>query len=303
MRISTVGYSMKQGFKNISRNKLFSLASIATMAACIFVFGLFFSIVLNFHNIVMTAEEGVAITVFFEDGITQSQIDDIGDKLSAHEGVAEVKFVSADQAWEDFQGDYFGEDAEKFADGFKDDNPLAGADNYEVYMEKVEHQTKLVEYAESLPGVRRVNRSDVVAKTLEKINKLIVYVSAAIIGILLAVAIFLISNTVAMGITVRKEEIAIMKYIGAKDFFVRAPFIIEGMIIGFIGALIPLILLYFMYNKAIEYILSKFAILNHILDFIPVNDVYTYLLPIGLILGVGIGLLGSTFTIRKHLKV
>ena len=142
-----------------------------------------------------------------------------------------------------------------------------------------------------------------VAKTLEKVNKLIIYVSAAIIGILLAVSIFLISNTVAMGITVRREEIAIMKYIGAKDFFVRAPFIIEGMIIGLIGALIPLILLYFMYNKAIQYILEKFSILNHILDFLPVNYVYTYLLPIGLILGMGIGLVGSTFTIRKHLKV
>ena len=170
-------------------------------------------------------------------------------------------------------------------------------------MEKVENQTEIVEYAESLDGVKKVKRSDVVAKTLEKVNKLIIYVSAAIIGILLAVSIFLISNTVAMGITVRREEIAIMKYIGAKDFFVRAPFIIEGMIIGLIGALIPLILLYFMYNKAIQYILEKFSILNHILDFLPVNYVYTYLLPIGLILGMGIGLVGSTFTIRKHLKV
>lgn len=294
---------MRQGIKNIARNKLFSLASIATMSACIFVFGLFFAIVLNFHNIVMAAEEGVAITVFFDEGITQEQMDTIGDQLRAHEGVAEVKFVSADKAWEDFQGDYFGEDAEKFADGFKDDNPLAGADNYEVYMEKVERQQELVKYAESLEGVRKVNRSDVVAKTLEKVNKLIIYVSAAIIGILLAVSIFLISNTVAMGITVRREEIGIMKYIGAKDFFVRAPFIIEGMTIGLIGALIPLILLYFMYNKTIEYILTKFVILNHILDFLPVNEVYTYLLPVGLLLGVGIGLVGSTFTIRKHLKV
>ncbi len=302
MRISTVGYSMKQGIKNISRNKLFSLASVATMAACIFVFGLFFSIVLNFHSIVMAAEEGVAITVFFEDGVTQNQISNIGEKLRDHEGVAEVKFVSADEAWEEFRDEYFGENA-NLAEGFKEDNPLAGADNYEVYMEKVENQTEIVEYAESLDGVKKVKRSDVVAKTLEKVNKLIIYVSAAIIGILLAVSIFLISNTVAMGITVRREEIAIMKYIGAKDFFVRAPFIIEGMIIGLIGALIPLILLYFMYNKAIQYILEKFSILNHILDFLPVNYVYTYLLPIGLILGMGIGLVGSTFTIRKHLKV
>lgn len=303
MRISTIGYSMKQGVKNISRNKLFSLASVATMSACIFVFGLFFAIVLNFHNIVMTAEQGVAITVFFEDGITQSQIDHIGDELSNHKGVAEVKFVSADEAWDSFKTDYFGDDSANLAEGFKNDNPLAGADNYEVYMQNVEDQSELVSFAEGLEGVRKVNKSDAVAKTLEKANTLIIYVSAAIILILLAVSIFLISNTVTMGITVRREEIAIMKYIGAKDFFVRAPFVIEGMIIGLMGAVIPLVLLYFMYNKAITYILAKFSILNHILDFLPVNQVYTYLLPIGLALGVGIGLLGSAFTIRKHLKV
>nr|WP_330413358.1 permease-like cell division protein FtsX [Coprococcus sp. AF21-14LB] len=135
MRISTVGYSMKQGIKNISRNKLFSLASVATMAACIFVFGLFFSIVLNFHSIVMAAEEGVAITVFFENGVTQNQISDIGEKLRDHEGVAEVKFVSADEAWEEFRDEYFGENAD-LAEGFKEDNPLAGADNYEVTWRK-----------------------------------------------------------------------------------------------------------------------------------------------------------------------
>ena len=302
MRISTLGYSMKQGIKNIGRNKLFSLASVATMAACIFVFGLFFAIVLNFHNIVMTAEEGVAITVFFDEDITEDRIRQIGQELKDHPGVAEVKFVSADEAWESFKTDYFGESAD-LAEGFRNDNPLAGADNYEVYMQSVEEQKDLAAFAESLDGVRKVNKSDVVAETLEKVNKLIIYVSAVIILILLAVSVFLISNTVAMGITVRREEIAIMKYIGAKDFFVRAPFIIEGMTIGLIGAAIPLLFLYFMYGKAITYILMKFSILNHILDFLPVNEVYRYLLPIGLGLGVGIGLLGSVFTIRKHLKV
>ncbi|HBA63842.1 MAG TPA: ABC transporter permease [Lachnospiraceae bacterium] len=302
MRISTLGYSVRQGVKNIGRNKLFSLASVATMAACIFVFGLFFSIVMNFHNIVMTAEEGVAITVFFDEDITESRIQEIGRELEKHEGVAEVKFVSAEEAWDSFKGDYFGESAD-LAEGFKNDNPLVGADNYEVYMKNVENQKDLVAFAEGLEGVRKVNKSDVVANTLEKANKLIIYVSVVIIAVLLAVSIFLISNTVTMGITVRREEIAIMKYIGAKDFFVRAPFVIEGMIIGLIGAAIPLVFLYFMYGKAITYILEKFSILNHILDFLPVNEVYYYLLPIGLALGVGIGFMGSAFTIRKHLKV
>ena len=241
MKISTVGYSTRQGFKNIARNKLFSIASIATMAACIFVFGLFFAIVMNFNYIVQKAEEGVAITVFFEEGLEQSRVDEIGDELRECDGVLDVEYVSADDAWESFQSEYFGEDS-SLAEGFKDDNPLANSDNYAVYMEDVSKQDDVVSFAESLDGVRRVNKSDVVADTLSSVNRLITYVSIAIIAILLAVSIFLISNTVTMGITVRREEIAIMKYIGAKDGFVRAPFVIEGLLIGVIGAIVVYIM-------------------------------------------------------------
>lgn len=141
------------------------------------------------------------------------------------------------------------------------------------------------------------------AKTLSGANKLILYVSMAIIIILLAVSIFLISNTVTMGISIRREEIAIMKYIGAKDSFVRMPFIIEGLLIGFIGAVIPPVLLFFLYEKAIGYVLVKFEMLSNLLTFLPVTQVYKTLLPVGLALGIGIGFVGSFFTTRKHLKV
>ena len=302
MRISTVGYTMKQGVKNIGRNKMFSIASIATMAACIFLFGIFFSIVTNFRYMVQKAEEGVAITVFFDEEATDAQIKKIGDELKSQNGVLKVNFVSADEAWDSFKDEYFG-DAKELADGFKDDNPLSGSDNYEVYMSDVSKQKDVVSYAEKLDGVSKVNKSDVVAKTLTSVNRLIYYVSIVLIGILLAVSIFLISNTVTMGITVRREEIAIMKYIGAKDGFVRAPFIIEGLVIGLIGAVIPLVILYFVYDKAVAYVMTKFSLLNNIIEFLPVTTVYRTLLPVGLILGVGIGFIGSAFTIRKHLRV
>ncbi len=302
MRISTFGYSMKQGVKNIGRNKMFSMASIATMAACIFLFGLFYSIVVNFSHIVEKAEEGVAITVLFDEGLTQAAKDKIGDQLENADGVLSVNYVSAEKAWESFKDDYFG-DSKDLADGFKTDNPLGNSDNFEVYMSDVSKQKSVVEFAQGLEGVRKVNKSDIVAKTLTSVNKLVGYVSVTIIAILLGVSIFLISNTVTMGITVRREEIAIMKYIGAKDGFVRAPFVIEGLLIGIVGALIPLVLLYFMYDKAISYIMSKFSLLNNIMEFLPVLDVYRTLLPVGIALGVGIGFVGSFFTIRKHLKV
>ena len=282
---------------------MFSLASIATMSACIFIFGLFFAIITNFQHIVHKAEESVAITVFFDEEITEAQIDNIGKELKAQEGVRDVNYVSAEDAWETFQKDYFGKDAEYLAEGFKDDNPLSTSDNYEVYLNDVSKQADLVAYAESLDGVRQVNKSDVVANTLNSVNKLVWYASMVLIGILIAISVFLISNTVTMGISVRREEIAIMKYIGAKDGFVRAPFVIEGLIIGAVGAVIPLVLLYFMYDKAITYIMTKFSLLNNIVDFLPVAIVYRTLLPIGIALGVGIGFVGSFFTIRKHLKV
>lgn len=303
MRISTIGYSVKQGVKNIGRNKMFSLASIATMSACIFVFGLFFAIVMNFQYIVHKAEEGVAITVFFEEDATEEQIADIKTELLARDDVSKVNYISADDAWESFKDDYFGEDAQEAAEGFKNDNPLATSDSYEVFMDDVASQKEVVEFAKSLPGVRKVNKSDLVANTLNSINRLIYWVSAANIAILLAVSVFLISNTVTMGITVRREEIAIMKYIGAKDSFVRAPFIFEGVLIGLVGAAIPLAMLYFLYDKAINYVLMKFELLKNILDFLPVAQVYKTLLPVGLALGIGIGFMGSFFTIRKHLHV
>ena len=107
MKISTFGYSMKQGVKNIGRNKMFSIASIATMAACIFLFGLFYSIVMNFNYIVQKAEEGVAITVFFDEEATQEQKDNIGAQLKNEDGVLSVTYVSADEAWAKFQEEYF----------------------------------------------------------------------------------------------------------------------------------------------------------------------------------------------------
>lgn len=302
MKISTMGYSLKQGFKNIRRNKMFSIASIATMAACIFLFGIFYSIVVNFNYIVKEAEKGVAITVFFEEGLDQDQKDAIGEQLKDEDGVLKVNYVSAEEAWESFKGDYF-EGNEGLEEGFKTDNPLANSDHYQVYMSDVSKQSKLVDSAEGMTGVRRVNKSDVVAKTLTDVNKLVGYISIAIIVILLAVSIFLISNTVTMGITVRREEIAIMKYIGAKDGFVRAPFVIEGLLIGAVGAVIPLVLLYFAYDRVIQYVMTRFSLLKNIIDFLPVTAVYHTLLPVGLALGVGIGFLGSFFTIKKHLKV
>ena len=304
MRISTIGYSIKQGVKNIWRNKMFSIASVATMGACIFLFGIFFSLVMNFNVMIKNVEEGVSMTVFFQPDTEQAVIDSIGTQIEAQPEVKEVKYVSADEAWRRYSERYFGEGKAELAEGFKNDNPLANSANYEVYVNKVEDQAKVKSFIQGLEGVRDVNQSEEAIKTLSTVNKLVGYVSILIIAILLGVSIFLISNTVSVGISVRKDEIGIMKLIGATNLFVRLPFLMEGVLIGLIGAAVPLAALYFIYNKAITYLVTKFVMLSDFMSgLLPVEQVFRTLLPVGLILGMGIGLLGSIFTIRKHLKV
>ena len=301
MRPSTIWYTLKQGVKNIKRNWMFSLASIITMAACIFLVGVFYSLVTNVDNIAHKVEQEVPITVFFDEGTTDEQMQEVGNLIQARPEVERVEFESGDQAWQNFKDKYFqGSDA---ADGFKDDNPLVNSSNYQVYLNQIEKQTELVNYIQSLEHVREVNQSEQAANTLGSFNKLVSYASIIIIAILLLISIFLISNTVSVGISVRKEEIGIMKYIGATDAFVRAPFVLEGMVLGVIGAAIPLAALYFLYNTAVEFILTKFNVLTGVVDFIPVWQIYQVLLSIGLLLGFGIGFIGSIWTTRKHLRV
>ena len=268
MRFSTLGYSIKQGVKNIWRNKMFSLASIATMGACIFLFGIFFAVVINFNYIVKNAETDVSMTVFFNEDVDQATIDEIGTEIKAKTDVVkECKYVSADETWENFAKQYF-EGKEEYKDGFKpNDNPLATSAHYEVYVYQVETQDALAEYIRSLDGVREVKQAEGATTTLTTMNRVIGYVSIAIILM-----------------------------------FVRAPFLIEGILIGLVGAAIPLGLLYVVYNRVISYVMTEFSVLSNFMAFMPVSAVFRILLPVGLILGMGIGLVGSIFTIRKHLK-
>ncbi len=306
MKISTLFYTLKEGFKSLFRNKWYTLASIATIAACLFLFGLFYAVISNFQHIVKNAEEVVCVTVFFEnelngEPVTDARIAEIGDLINARAEVdsARTEFITADEAWEDFKKEA---DLGNFSEGFPD-NPLANSANYRVYLKDVAQQGSLVTYLESIPEVRRINKSELAASTLSGVNMLIAYVSVGIIAILLAVSVFLISNTVTIGISIRQEEINIMKYIGATDFFVRAPFVIEGVLIGLFGAAIPLGMIYGLYNKALTYAITEFPMLAELLDFLPVETVFHVLVPVSLAVGVGIGFLGSASTVRKHLQV
>ena len=302
MRIRSLAYNIKQGLKNIYRNRMFSLASIATITACLFLFGVFYAILTNFQYMVQKAESSVCVTVFFDEGVNDQQVQDIGKNIQSRVEVSNIHFTSSQEAWDKFQKEYFGQYAD-LAEGFKDDNPLANSASYEVYLNDASMQTTLVTYLENMDGIRQVNKSDITASSLSSVAVLVGYASVVIIIILLAVSIFLITNTIVIGVTVRKEEISIMKLIGATDMFVDAPFIVEGLTIGIVGSLLPLLLLHYLYSNLVGFVLNKFSLLNNILAFLPSETVFATLIPISIGLGIGIGSIGSYLALRKHVNV
>jgi cell division transport system permease protein len=165
---------------NIRRNKLFSIASIGTIAACVFLLGIFYAIVTNFNHIVNQAEDQVAVTVFFDSGITEEQITEIGDQIKENDAVGEIVYTSAEEAWETFSKEYF-KGHEDLAEGYKDDNPLANSASYTVYLTDIDKQAKVVSCIQEIEGVRDVNYSESTAETLSDFGRLAGYISAGII--------------------------------------------------------------------------------------------------------------------------
>lgn len=300
--ISVFIYSVRQGIKSLRKNRMFTLASISTIAACLFLFGLFYFVVSNFQYMIKEVETAVGVTVFFDDGISQDQIDVIGAAIEYRDEVDRIEFISAEEAWSKFVKENFSDNPD-LVNSFGGDNPLENSASYQVFLHDISDQKAVAEYVQQIEGVRQVKRSDETAKNLENANLLVSYVSITIIGILLAVSIFLINSTISTGITVRRGEIAIMRLMGASDFFIRAPFIVEGVVIGMIGAVIPLVILLFSYNAIINYIKSRFQMISGWLNFLGAEQVFQMLIPVCLLIGVGIGFIGSFVTVRRHLEI
>lgn len=300
--ISVAGYSLKQGFINLKKNRMFTLASIGTVAACLFLFGLFYFVISNFQHIIREAEQSVGVSVFFEEGVATEEIMAIGDLLRKQPEVDHVDYVSAEEAWENFKKDNFS-DSPELIESFGEDNPLAESASYAVYLKSIDTQDAVVEYIEQISGVRSVKRSTEVAGGLSNISNLVGIASAALILVLVLVSVFLIHSTISTGITVRKPEIAIMRLMGASDFFIWSPFIVEGVIIGFIGSALPLFILAASYGRIIRYVTERFSLFTGTLAFLDTNSIFSVLVPVSLMIGVGIGLLGSFITVRRNLNI
>lgn len=281
---------------------MFSLASIGTIVSCLFLFGLFYCVIVNFRTAMADLENTVTISVFFDEGVTDENITMIGQQIRLRDEVNTLDFISADEAWKQYAEEKF-DDPQAAIDAFQGDNPLKNSASYKITLKDLSNQAEFVQYLKGLTGVRKVLSSEVTADGVAALNSVVSYASIGIIVILLLVSIFLISNTITIGITVRKEEIGIMKLIGATNFFVRAPFIVEGVVIGLVGSLIPLILIYYMYDTVVQYIIGRFSVVQSLFAFVPAKEIFAVLIPLSAGIGIGLGLIGSLLTTRKHLKV
>lgn len=302
MKGSSFFYCLGQGFAGIKRNKVFFLASVATIAACVFMVGLLMSVILNVNYVIKEAQDTVCITVFFEPDYSEDDIKEMGTRIQDWEEVSHVEYTSPEEAWENFKKEYF-ENEPELAEGFANDNPLATSASYTIYLTDITYQQKVAERLESMTGIRQVNKSEITASALSDFGKIAGVASLAIIIVLLAVSIFLISNTIATGISIRAEEIRVMKYVGATDFFVKSPFVFEGIIIGLIGAILPLIVLFFVYRSAMEFVAEQLQTFSSTFSMLPLPYVFTMLVPVALVLGAGIGFFGSIIATNKYIKV
>ena len=302
MRISSIMYSIRQGIKNIKRILLFSLASIGTIVSCLFLFGLFYCVIVNFRTAMTDLENTVTISVFFDEGVTDENITMIGQQIRLRDEVNTLDFISADEAWKQYAEEKF-DDPQAAIDAFQGDNPLKNSASYKITLKDLSNQAEFVQYLKGLTGVRKVLSSEVTADGVTAQNSVVNYAANGKIVGRGRGAIFLISNTITIGITVRKEEIGIMKLIGATNFFVRAPFIVEGVVIGLVGSLIPLILIYYMYDTVVQYIIGRCSVVQSLFAFVPAMEIFAVLIPLSAGIGIGLGLIGSLLTTRKHLKV
>ena len=290
-----------RGFRNIIKNPMTSFFSLLVMVTTIFLFCTSYATLINIRSVVKQAEDSVGITVFFDEGLSEAEIRKIGQDIGAREEVARMVYTSAEEAWENFKEIYF-KGNEELADGFIDDNPLANSASYEVFLANIADQQDFVEELERIEGVRKVNASNLLADGLNNLGRIIEAVTIAVVTVLLIISVMLISNSISVAIAMRKDEIHIMRYIGATNRFIRFPFVLEGMIIGLIGAAIPLAVVWYFYDPVVHDLSKRLMAFGTLLNFLKRGEVFKTLLPVALLLSIGIGIAGSIFSMRRHLK-
>ena len=298
MKHSIFGYLLGEGFRNVFHNKKSSGASLAIMCATMLIFGLFFMIIENLNNAVETLETQQGIQVFIQKTATDAQMEQIGEQIQAIDGVNKVTFVSKEDALNQTKEKL--KDKQALIAGRDESNPFKAS--YLVTLTDLKLSSQVQDEIKKIDNIDSIQSRDETINGLVAIANGVRIVSAVILTLLVLISIFIIGNTIKLTVHARRKEISIMKYVGATDSFIRWPFVIEGIIIGIVAALLSILVLGIAYslitNAAANSIISTMGI--KLLSF---TDMTTLLVIVYMVLGIGIGALGSSISMRKYLQV
>lgn len=297
MSISKIKYSFSEAKKNVLRNGLMSIASLFTIASCLVILGVFAIISMNVNSFTDKIEDQCEIQLYINAGTSAERVAQIGEEIKGVENVKEVTLFTKEEMLAYAKEDMFGDDAELLS-GFEDDNPFS--DSYKIILDSIENTGATVSALEQIADVEKVvNKQDIVNMVLN-LSKIVKRFSMAIMLILLIIAIVIISNTVRLTVFNRRKEINIMKYIGATDRFIKGPFLLEGMIIGFFGALVAFLVVFWGYFALLKYV-SGLSIGT--IEFIGIWQVLPFIALIFIVFGCMIGVIGSGISMRRYLHV
>lgn len=303
MKFSTIGYFISDAFKSLKRNRTISIASIATVLTTLFIFGAFLLTALNVKNGVTDVQDKVEVKVFLKDDVTQEQKDEVEAKLKTIQGVKGVEFESKDEAFAKMEGssDY---NKEILAGYSKENNPLPAS--YIVRLEgpevasNVESDMK-TDNKKYMDGVEDVGNDEELIGTINSFVKVINTVGLVLGIVFVGVSLFLIVNTIKITVYSRRREVGIMKFVGATDWFIRWPFVIEGIIIGLVGGILSTLLLFAGYNFLYGKIVSSSSL--YMPQFVQPMYVLTTMSWQFILAGIVIGAIGSIIALRKFLDV
>lgn len=295
MKLSTSEYFIKEVYTSFKRNIWMTLASIFTVVLSLFILGFFSIVILNLNKMADTLESQVQISVYLKDDLSQEEIDETKETLSKIEGLQDIKFTTREEAMKNFK-ERLG-DQQFLLDALDDTNPLPNS--FSLTVTSPQQVKTIADTAAALDSVESASYSQDVINHLFNLTHLIRLIGVALIILLTGAAIFIISNTIRLTVFARRKEIAIMKYVGATDWFIRWPFLLEGICLGFIGGGLATIFLYIVYNQVTQEIYEAMAFF----PLIPQHPFINYISLAILVAGIIIGALGSTISLKRFLKV
>lgn len=299
MKPRSIKYYFKEAFSGLIKNRLMTIASIATVAACVFIMACSYCMVDNLRYMLHQMEDSIGIAVFLKGDMTGQEVEKLKETISAIDHVKEVKYVSPDDALDELKRQWGTE--EGILEGFDgENNPLSNS--FEISLDSIESQADVLAKLQELEGIDNIRHAQTETEVLLKLNKMIKVTGVLVIAILAAISIVIIFNTIKISVYTRRNEITIMKYVGATDWFIRWPFIIEGILIGFVGSVIPIGIAWPLYGKSIDLIYTYIPLIRNIATFKLGIEIFSKLFPIALIFGILLGVAGSVSSIRKYLK-